>query len=220
MKVTALKPSEKDPQRFAAEFDSGDSLAVTVALIADFGLYAGRELDAAEYAALVAAVADVQSRARALRILGSRSMSRREISERLVRKGDSQERAGETADWLERIGAVNDGEYAALIVRHYAQRGYGEMRVRDELYRRGIPRELWEDALAQLTDTEETAYRALLQKLGGKTPDTALLKKAADALYRRGFSWDDIKAAAERYRSGHELSESDNSEVDDETDEE
>jgi regulatory protein len=199
--ITKLTQSEKDPQKYVAEFEDGQRLTVTVALIADFSLYTGRELDGEEYGALISSAASAASKARALRILGARNMSRRELSDRLARKGDSEERAEETADWLEKIGALNDEEYAVLIVRHYAHRGYGESRVRDELYRRGIPRELWEDALANLPDMEDTVYRAFSARMSGKKPDRTELKKATDALYRRGFSWDDIKTAIEKYNA-------------------
>lgn len=199
MKVTKLTQSDKDPRRYTAEFEDGHRIPVTVALIADFSLYTGRELDDEAYDSLKAAALTDKVRSRALRILGSRSMSRQKIRDRLVEKGEREEIAEETADWLERIGAVNDEEYAARIVRHYAGRGYGEMRVRDELYRRGIPREFWETALVHMQDMEDTAYSVLCSKLGGKTPDAEELKRAADALYRRGFTWEDIKSAVNRY---------------------
>ena len=37
------------------------------------------------------------------------------------------------------MGFLNDGRYAALVVRHYAGKGYGPARVRQELQRRGVP---------------------------------------------------------------------------------
>ena len=40
--------------------------------------------------------------------------------------------------------------YAGVIVRHYGAMGYGPGRVKQELHRRGVPRELWDEALAQL----------------------------------------------------------------------
>ncbi|SHI16232.1 regulatory protein [Sporobacter termitidis DSM 10068] len=199
MRLTKLTQSAKSHDKYFAEFEDGETLAVTVALIADYSLFTGRELSGDEYAALRSDAAGAKAKARALRILGKRSMSRREITDRLVQKGESEETAEETADWLQKIGAVNDGEYAALIVRHYAGNGYGKMRIRDELRRRGIDRALWEDALAGLPETEDKVYAVLRAKLGGKNPDKAALKRATDALYRRGFSWDEIKTAVERY---------------------
>lgn len=215
MKIAKLTQSEKTPEKFTSIFEDGSTLTVTIALIADYSLFSGRELDAEEYGALKASVASAAAKSRALRILGKRSMSRREISDRLVRKGESEETAAETADWLERIGAVNDADFAALIVKHYAHRGYGSARIRDELYRRGIPRELWEDALLQLPASDDSVNALLSAKLAGRKPDRAALKKATDALYRRGYSWDEIKSAVERYNDGLDAEQFTDSETED-----
>ena len=94
MRIETLTQSRKNPQKYIAEFDNGHSLVVTVALIADFSLYSGRELNGEEYGDLVSSAASATSKTRALRILGARSMSRREIEERLVRKGDSEDAPG------------------------------------------------------------------------------------------------------------------------------
>ena len=55
----------------------------------------------------------------------------------MTEKGASQTEARYAAEWLEAIGALNDAEYAALLVRHCANLGYGPGRYRDELYRHG-----------------------------------------------------------------------------------
>jgi SOS response regulatory protein OraA/RecX len=46
---------------------------------------------------------------------------------------------------------------------------------------------------------EEAAWRALKSRLRGKKPDKAELGRVTAGLYRRGFSWNEIQAAAERY---------------------
>lgn len=202
MTVTALVPSKHVKDRYYLELDGGtEKLTITINQIADYSLFTGRELTDEEMESLRNDASRSGARAKALRILGDRNMSVREITDRLVAKGTGEETAEETARWLEDIGAVNDAEYASLIVRHYAAKGYGLSRVRNELYRRGIPRELWEDALAELSGTEEAAYALLRARLGGEKPDRARLKKATDALFRRGFTWDEIKSAVERYEN-------------------
>lgn len=204
MKIVKLTRSEKRPDSYYAEFEDGGKLHVNIALIADYSLYTGRELDTDEFDSLKSSAGAASARARALRILGKRNMSRREIADRLVQKGESEETAEDTADWLIQIGAVNDTEYASLIVRHYISRGYGKMRIQDELYRRGIEKELWEEALTALPETEDKAYEYVVSKLRGSAPDKAALKRVTDALYRRGFSWDEIKSAIRRYNEALE----------------
>ena len=108
---------------------------------------------------------------------------------------------------FEELGVLDDGSYAALVARSYASRGYGEKKLRDELYRRGVPRELWEDALAGLDDPAETLDRLLAARLKGREPDREALKKASDYLARRGFGWQDIAAALRRYGAEGEFEE-------------
>ena len=66
------------------------------------------------------------------------------------------------------------------------------------LQHRGVPRELWDDALARMPDPEEAIDRFLTAKLRGKTPDRATLQRLSAALQRRGFSWQDIRPALAR----------------------
>jgi SOS response regulatory protein OraA/RecX len=60
---------------------------------------------------------------------------------------------------------------------------------------------------------EDKAYAVLCVRLGGAPPDPAALGRAADALYRRGFSWEEIKTAVGKYRGEHRADRSDYSEV-------
>ena len=144
---------------------------------------------------------------RALKILGSRNFSEKEMIKRLTSKGESQEDAEEAVRWLARLGYIDDSGYATLIVRHYVAKGYGEARIRDELYKRGIPRDLWDEKIAEAdgAETGDAALEFLKKKLRGST-DKNDLRRASAALVRRGFSFDDARAAINRYLEG----ESDN----------
>ena len=99
---------------------------------------------------------------------------------------------------MEELGYLNELEYAGRVVRHYVSKGFGERKIRDELYRRGVPRELWEKALAQIEDNSESLDAFLEKKLRG-SHDPRDVKKASDALVRRGFSWSEISDALRRY---------------------
>jgi regulatory protein len=137
-------------------------------------------------------------KALALRILGRRGFSAREMEKRLADKGVSEEAAVETVKWLEDIGLIDDAQYAASIARHYYAKGYGERRVKDELFRRCIGRELWDEALSEPGDNEDAALGFLQKKLRGSRGKDDL-KRANDALLRRGFSYDDARGAINRY---------------------
>ena len=103
------------------------------------------------------------------------------------------------AAWAERIGLLNDRAYAAALVRHCQAKGWGLYKIKDELYRRRVPRDLWEEALAEMEGPEEAIDRYLEQKLADPS-DRKQVKKASDALARRGFSWSDVSAGIQRAR--------------------
>ena len=142
-----------------------------------------------------------EAKQRALKILERRDVSRKMLLDKLTEKGISNTDAEEVADWLCGLGVVNDERYAGLVVRHYAAKGYGKRRIRDELYRRGIDREFWDGALAELPETDDAVDRLLSVRLRGAVSPEAL-QRAQSYLLRRGYSWDEVCAATERYLSG------------------
>ena len=85
------------------------------------------------------------------------------------------------------------------MVRDNSAKGFVPYKNRDELYRRGVARELWEDALAETADPCAAIDAFLRQKLKGAPTDRRELKKASDALARRGYHWSDISEGLRRW---------------------
>ena len=204
--ITLTDLKQTGPERFLARFDNGEELRTTLAVVTELSLYSGRTLTEDELSAVRDASARSRCRQRALRIIGARAMSVKELTDRLKEKGESPENAEDAAQWLLDMRLLDDAQYAAMCVRHYAAKGYGPSKIRNELYRRGIARELWDEALEELPEQDDRIDALLRRKLKSDTPDRAELRKAADYLYRRGFGRDEIHAALARYS---ELSEED-----------
>ena len=180
---------------------SGETVKTTLAVAAEMSVYDGRELSADEAREFQEKSALARARERAMRIISARAMSERELYDRLVEKGETEHNAADCVAWLRELHFLSDEDYAGMVVCHYAQKGYGRRRVRDELYRRKVPRELWDAALDELPEQDDTVDRLLRSRLKGEHPDRAELKKASDALLRRGFSWEEIRAAINRFNS-------------------
>ena len=167
--------------------------------VLNFSLYAGRELTGQEAEQLTASAERNSRRERALNLAAGKPMSRRELERKLAGWGAGEEEQAAVCDRLEELGILNDAQYAELVVRHYSAKGYGERKLRDELYRRGVPRDLWEEALAQAEDPAEAIDAFVAKKLkGAAVSDPKELKKVSDALARRGYSWSDISEALRR----------------------
>lgn len=203
--VTLTELKQTGHERFLARFDNGEELRVTLNTVADCGLYAGLQLDDGGMEQVRARASRSRCRERALRIIGARPMSEKELRCRLTEKGESAEDAEETIEWLRELHLLNDQEYAAMCVRHYAAKGFGPGRIRNELYRRGVPRELWDEALEELPVQDDEIDRLLRKKLRGDVTDRDAVRKATDYLYRRGFRSEDIREAVERLRLEEEM---------------
>ena len=199
MRVEEVKPSQRKKGRFLVKLEDGHILRVTEEELLRFSLRRGLELDGETWEALRASARTSSAKAQAASIIGSRALSRRELEKRLVRKGNDEADAQAAADWLENIGAVDDPAYAAAVARDYGRRGYGAARVRQEFQRRGVPRELWEAALAELPDSGAVLDALIRRKWSGELSDPREIKRLSDSLLRRGFSWGQVREALSRY---------------------
>ena len=179
--------------------EGGDLLRITESELLRFGLSIGLDIDDGTVVELQQSGARSETRVRAANMISARPLSRRELVKRLREKGALESDAEAAADWLEEIGALNDADYASMLVRHYGGMGYGEAKIRDELYRRGVGRELWEDALAASPDAQETIARVIAQKTKGRALDEKGRRRLSDMLLRRGFAWRDVRAALAAY---------------------
>ena len=198
MRIERIEASKHKRGRVLVFLEDGACLKITEQELLDFGLRAGDDLNEATLTKLKEAAGVSNVKATAADLIGKRAMSRASLEKKLKEKGASEADARYAAEWLEAIGAINDADYAALLARHYGEMGYGPQRVRDKLYEKGVPRELWEDALDQLPDNGEQIDRFLQSKLRGRTPEEKEKKRLTDALLRRGYSWGDVKAAWNR----------------------
>lgn len=212
MRITKLLPSTKIQGRWLCCLEDDSILRVGENEVVAFGLYSGMELTEDLRRELEEAVRRSDVRERALDRIAARPMSRKELVEKLTaRPRDPKkpaiptEDAEAAADWLEGLGYLNDAEYAQTVARHYSAKGFGPRKVRDELFKRGVPRAYWDAALEEAEAPGDGIDAFIRQKLRGRQPDARELKRVSDALARRGYRWEDIKSGLRRY--GAELEE-------------
>ena len=158
----------------------------------DFGLYTGMELTEEEYDRLLTAAGQMSAKMRAVRIVSASSVSKRDLHERLVRKGEDPTRAKEAVAWMEELHLLDDRNTAEQVVHSCISKGYGLQRAKQALYEKRIPKEYWEEALADYPDQLEKIVSFLRSRLDGES-DPKQVKKAIDALLRRGHSYSKIR---------------------------
>ena len=201
MKIERIEASRHKKGRVLVFLEDCACLRITEQELLDFGLRSGDELDDKTLQRLKEAAGVSNVKATAADLVGKRAMSRRDLERKLQNRGASETEARYAAEWMEAIGAINDADYAAVLARHCADLGYGPHRVREKLYEKGVPRELWDDALDALPDSAGQIDAFLERKLRGRVPDQREKKRLCDALLRRGFSWPEVKAGLNRLGS-------------------
>ncbi|MBQ9974221.1 MAG: regulatory protein RecX [Oscillospiraceae bacterium] len=199
MRIEQLKPSQRVKGRWLAVMEDGSILRLGEGEVIDFVLYEGKELSPEEADGLTQAARKSGLKEKALSLLTVKPQSRRELERKLEQWEANEQETASVCDRMEELGLLNDETYALQVVRHYSAKGYGVHKLRDELYRRGVPRELWQSALEQAQDPTEAIDEFVAKKLAGKQPDRKLLQKVSDALVRRGFGWEDVRDALARY---------------------
>lgn len=198
MKLNKLEATGS-PDYIRLSFDDGSTMRVPVSVVGDLGLYAGLTMSDADMDALGDAAGRASAKLRAVRIVASSAISERELRRRLVSKGERQDFADEAVDWLTGLNLVDDADTAKQIVRRGIAKGYGKARLKQMLYEKGIGKEHWGEALAEVPDMEEAIDRYLSAHLRPGCSDRKEIKKITDALLRRGHSWEDIRAGLQRH---------------------
>ncbi len=199
MRLEKLLPPAHPGKPWRVCLEGGEVLQVPEGTVADHALYQGMELEEETLEALKAAASTALLRERAVGWLSHRPMSAGELKERLRAKGATPDQEEAIAAWVQDIGLLNELDYAKALVRHYQAKGYGLYKIKDALYRRRVPREHWEEALGEMEEPDDAIDRFLAKRVTDPT-DRKQLKKASDALARRGFSWSQVSEGMERLR--------------------
>jgi regulatory protein len=204
MKLEKLEPLDS-PNYLRLIFEDGKRLKAPAFKVVELGLTPGAEVTPEVFLALENAQSLASCKERAVRILTASGLSKKELQKRLVQKGESEEDAEAAVAWLEELHLIDDLETAKQLVRSACLRGYGAARAKSILYEKGIPKELWDEALEELPEMDGAIDTFLRRKLDGRTLDAKQIKKTVDALLRRGHSYHDIQAGLRRYEASLSL---------------
>ena len=198
MRLEKIEALSED--KLLLHLEDGSKLRCGPQEMLDFRLRSGMELEEGTLEGLREACAYWAVRRRAAALAAEKAMSAGELRRKLREKGASPEMAQKAAAWLLDLGVLDERAYAAMVVRHYAAKGYGRKRLEAELYRRELPRELWEEALEEMPDAGAQLDALVRKRLGDTTPDRKEVGRLASSLMRRGYSWEEVRAAIARNR--------------------
>lgn len=179
--------------RYLVKFSDETSMRLYRQTVEDFGLYTGLELSGEEMENLRANAGAVSAKMRAVRIVSAANVSKKDLHRRLIQKGETPEQAKEAVQWLSDMNLLDDGQTARQVVQSCITKGYGVARARQALYEKQIPKRYWEEALEGYPDQSERILAYLKSKITSRE-DPREVKRAVDALLRRGHSYRQIRS--------------------------
>ena len=186
--------------------DDGTVMRLYRQTIEDFGLFPGLELTDSQMEKLRTQAGAMSAKMRAVRIVSAANVSKKGLEQRLIRKGEDPEQAKEAVQWMSNLNLLDDTRTARQIVEHCVLKGYGPARAKQALYEKQIPREIWDDVLADYPDQTNKMVEFLKSRLGD-APEQKEIKRATDALMRRGHSWNSIRRALNQVMEDQDFQE-------------
>ena len=203
--VTRVVRQKRDPERVSVFIDDAFAFGLAVDLAIEAGLRRGLVLPAERQRELVERERQMKARMAALDYLSYQARTTVELRRKLRQKGHDEAAVEDAVAYVAGHGYLDDARYARDYVRsRFAGRGYGPQRLRQELLRRGVPKDAVEDALAALEEAEDVEDAALghartrWRALATEADARKRRKKTMDYLVRRGFDFEQARAAVER----------------------
>lgn len=194
MKIDSVASRPDRAGRHTVRFTDSSVLRLYRQTVEDFGLFAGMELSEQDYQRLLTAAGEMSAKMRAVRIVSASSVSKKDLEQRLIQKGENPQQAKNAVQWMADMELLDDRKTAEQVVRRAIGKGYGLARAKQMLYEKRIPKEFWQEALEDYPDQSEHILSFLETHLD-KNSDNHNVRKAIDALLRKGHSYTHIRAA-------------------------
>ena len=191
MEITALEPRR---HRLVQLFLDGEP-AVKLDEETAASLRPGQQLSDEELHELIARSDAVRAKEKALYLLEHRPHSKRELKDKLARTV-GREAAGQAAGRMEELGLIDDADYAHRLAEELARKGFAAPRIRQELLRRGIDRELAAGEAERAAAAPEDALHSLIERrFARQLGEEKGRRRAVAALQRMGYRWEEIRSA-------------------------
>ncbi|NOY79022.1 MAG: hypothetical protein GXO76_14310 [Calditrichaeota bacterium] len=176
-------------------------------LLIDLDLFRGKSLSEEEITEILKTEERASAKEKAFRWLSYRSHSQKEIAQKLQRAKFSQDTIEWTLAELNRLKFLDDEGFARMYAHdRLLKRPIGKRLLKRELQQKGINPEtadrVVEEAYSEKSEAElaETLLKKKARAYARFEPQKAR-QKAANFLAQRGFGWDVISEALEKFKT-------------------
>lgn len=203
--ITAILPSVRKPGRFELVVDGAAFATVGLEIIERLALAVGRSIDGARDA-IESEASALATYDRAINMLAARARSSADLRRQLVRKGEPAPLVDQAIEKLRAAGYLDDAAFARAFARSKALgAGASKRRLQQELSRRGVSRDVGEEAVAEVFEEEEIDEGESVERLArkrlrslGRLDAATRDRRLWSFLARRGYDADVIRRAIQR----------------------
>ena len=197
MKITEIKPRRKGLS--ALYLDGEFAVSVDTKTLIEHRFDVGREIDDDDLHEIIKLSNERRAKDKALWLISYRDHSKKELEQKISRTSD-KDSAQKAVERMEELGLVNDERYA----RRYAEqllnsKHMAKHRIVFELVQKGIERETAEMIVEELESDPREHIRIVIEKKYRNLSDEKQKRRAAAALQRLGYRWDDISYVLSEY---------------------
>ncbi|MDL2248961.1 RecX family transcriptional regulator [Tyzzerella sp. OttesenSCG-928-J15] len=213
MIITAIEEQKKNKERRSIFVDGEFAFGMSVEDVYFYRLKEGLEISEEYFEEIKTNVIVADGKNKALKYLSYSAKTKKEMLKKLKTYDFSPDIIDEVIAFLEEHNFINDYDYAEKFAESRRRAGYGEHRIKSELYIKGISGDVIEDVLEKDDDDDEdetvnTILKLLEKKIKSDTKEEFYeneRQKIYGFLNRRGFGFDDVKVAIQRYWEEHSL---------------
>ncbi len=200
MKITEI---QKQKTYYAVSTEEG-VFEIDGELLRHYRLQEGAEIDGDTLLELHQKSRFRRAYRRACYLLDERDYSYSMMYQKLMRTYQDRELCNSVMQQLVQCGSINDRRYAERLAEYLVvSKRYGIFRARQEMLRRGLEKNLVEDALDGWEDAVEENIPTVLEKKYARyltdPKDWKAREKVVAGMARLGYNYRDVKAAIEDY---------------------
>lgn len=151
-----------------------------------------------------------KAKSKALDILARRRYTKKELFEKLLKYEFDTDAAEAVVQWAQMYGFIDDLEYAKSYISDSVKlKKKGMVKIRYELYLKGVDKSVTDEAYEQIKDETDTIenLRILAKSRLSKSHDRKEIERTIRFLASRGYEFSDIKRVINEYTEEIEFEE-------------
>jgi len=195
--ITRIEAQRKNPRRRSVFLDGKFAFGLDEEVVVRLSLEKGEDLTELNIKEILSQKAENEAKNIALKFLSFRRRTEKEIRDKLKGKGFDEKSIKSTIDKLKGYDLINDSEFAtAWVKERLAYKPRGKRLLKQELWKKGIRKDIIERVTDELCQDEDKSASELLEKTRRRyknlEPKVAR-RRMLSLLLRRGFSYEIAK---------------------------